>query len=126
MKHIQRLAVLFSGFALGYAVALVGGIIEAQPIPRAYFDYFGRQHVGTALFLEEAVVFALPIFILSLAWCVATLWRFRARVGEAAAWSFAGLVLAWAVSFGPRRMLRAFIQPILPRGPLPMLRPGSA
>ena len=46
------------------AVVLVGGVLAAIAVPKAYFDWFGRSNLELALALLQLVGFAIPIAVL--------------------------------------------------------------
>jgi hypothetical protein len=94
MKNVQRIVAFVSGLALYNALVFVGGFLAALPIPRAYFAWFG-QHTVLALLLEEAIVFALPVFFLALAWSYLTIRPFRSAWWPATKWCFGGFAFAW-------------------------------
>src|SRR5277367_1264928 len=89
-----RLICFVSGLALYNVVVYVGGVLSAIQIPRQYFTWFG-EHKILALFLEEAAVFALPVFLLCLLWSYVTV-RGKGRASrQATHWTLGGLLLAW-------------------------------
>ena len=94
MKITHRIVAFVSGFALYNAVVLVGGFLAAVAIPQAYFAWFGQNKV-LALVLEEAVVFALPVFLLALVWSHLTVRAFRGAWRQSTKWCFGGLAFAW-------------------------------
>jgi hypothetical protein len=94
MKSAHRIVAFVSGFALYNTVVLVGGFLAAVAIPQAYFAWFGQNKV-LALVLAEAVVFALPVFLLALVWSHLTVRGYRGAWRQATKWCFGGLAFAW-------------------------------
>ena len=65
----MRAARLFLAFAAGVwlyqiALILVGGILAAAGVPKAYFEWFGRSNTELALAVLQLFGFALPVTIL--------------------------------------------------------------
>ena len=94
MKSTHRIVAFVSGLALYNAIILVGGFLAAVAVPQAYFAWFG-QNKALALVLEEAIVFALPVFLLALFWSHLTVRAFRGAWRQATKWCFGGLAFAW-------------------------------
>lgn len=94
MKRIALITVLISG-ALLYSLAVyVGGYLAAIAIPSAYFDFFGANKV-LALVVEEAFVYALPIFVLAAVWGYVSIRPLRATHRKATLWCLVGVAAAW-------------------------------
>jgi hypothetical protein len=90
-----RTVCFVSGFMLyNVVVVYVGGFLAAVAIPRAYFEWFG-QNKTLALVLEEAAVYALPVFVMCTAWSYVTARAFRRASGRAAKWMLYGFAAAW-------------------------------
>ena len=95
MSYVRKVAALASGFVLYMVVVYLVGFLAAIAIPKAYFQFFGRQHATLALTLLDAATLALPSFMLSLAWFWVTL-RWIARPPRVAVfWCLGGIALAW-------------------------------
>ena len=73
MTRFRPLFALVSGLIFNPAIVYVGGFLAAITIPKAYFDLFSRSHLWLALTIEEAIIFALPCFLLTLGWTWLTL-----------------------------------------------------
>ena len=95
MTYLRRVTALASGFVLYMVVVYLVGFLAAIAIPKAYFEFFGRQHAALALTLLDAATLALPSFMLSLAWFWVTL-RWIARPPRVAVWwCVGGIAIAW-------------------------------
>ena len=94
MTTFQRIAAFVSGFILCIVVVFIGGYLAALPIPRAYFEWFGQNKV-LALSVAEAVVFALPVFLLAFTWSYFTIQLIRGVSQSVFKWCLFGLFLAW-------------------------------
>jgi hypothetical protein len=95
MTYVRRVAALASGFVIYMVVVYLVGFLAAIAIPKAYFEFFGRQHATLALTLLDAATLALPSFMLSLAWFWVTL-RWIARPPRVAVWwCLGGIAIAW-------------------------------
>src|SRR6266478_450093 len=66
MTCVRRVTALASGFVLYMVVVYLVGFLAAIAIPKAYFEFFGRQHATLALTLLDAATLALPSFMRSL------------------------------------------------------------
>ena len=89
-----RLICFVSGLALYNFVVYVGGFLSAIQIPKQYFTWFG-EHKVLALFLVEAAVVALPVFLLCLLWSYVTIRGMGRSSRQATLCTLGGLVLAW-------------------------------
>jgi hypothetical protein len=94
MKLPHRIVAFVSGVVLYNLVILVGGFLAAVAVPQAYFAWFGQNKV-LALATEEAVVYALPVFVLATLWSHITVRVFPGAWRQATRWCFAGLAFAW-------------------------------
>ena len=94
MKHFGRMVAFVSGVAL-YCIVVLGSALAANSaVPRAYAALVAAP--GTvALAFAEAVVIAVMVFVLGLAWTYAMLLLYRNGRREATAWCVGGLALAW-------------------------------
>ena len=110
----QKALAFLSGFLLFAALTYVSGYLAAVVIPRSYFEYFGRQHLTLALVIEEAIVIALPLFLLSVAWAYLSLRPMRVQRSKAMLSCLAGLLVAQAAF--DIYLLRAFIEMPVPDG----------
>lgn len=99
MKVLARVLAFASGLILYGAVVHIVGYLAAEPVPLAYFAWFGSDKMA-ALVIEEAFLIALPLFLFALLWSYLTLRSlFPLRLGarRLGAWCCGGLVLAWFV-----------------------------
>ena len=85
------------GALLYFAEEQLLGILVAMPVPKAYFDFFGTHKI-VALCLEEALLVALPAWLLALAWGLAATRLIRPSPYRITGWLITGLVMAWSVS----------------------------
>ena len=87
-----------SAFALGALLYLAWehlvGVLAATPVPKAYFEFFGTHKI-IALVLEEAVLIALPGWLLSVGWGLGATRLVRGSPLRVAGWATAGLSVAW-------------------------------
>lgn len=93
MKHLLRIGVFISGFALALAGSYCSGYLVALALPQAYVAFFGREHRTLAWAIVEFVHMALPFFLLSLAWCWLTLRAVASSIKEVAWFCLGGIVL---------------------------------
>ena len=62
MSPLRCLLLIAAGAGLYYAaVVLLGGVLAAVTVPKAYFEWFGAQHSEVALALLQFASFALPV-----------------------------------------------------------------
>ena len=65
MASLRTVASLLLGAVLYCAVVVyVGGFLAALTVPRPYFEYFGRENVGSALAVLHFGTWSLPIVLL--------------------------------------------------------------
>ena len=105
-----------SGVILFNLVVLMLGYLAAIPIPREYFLWFGREHIVTALALEELFLNALPKFIVEFVWTLCTILIFRNRYVLTTAFCFLGywcayVYLCWNDDFLVNYLAQVFLQP---------------
>jgi len=72
MKKLLAVAAVLSGYIFFEVLQYIVGHLAALAIPREYFLWFGKQHSMLALAIEEGVIIALPMFILSAIWSIFT------------------------------------------------------
>ncbi len=94
MTRFRPLFALVSGLILCFVMVYVGGYLAAIAIPKAYFDLFTRSHLLLALTIEEAIVFALPCFLLALGWTLLTLRTLTPTRWVCLSYA-AGIVIGW-------------------------------
>ncbi len=94
MKRSTALTMFLSGVLLYSAAVYIGGYLAAIAIPHAYFELFGANKT-LALVVEEAVVYALPIFLLAAAWGYASIRPLKGSHRKATLWCLAGVVAGW-------------------------------
>ena len=105
-----------SGVILFNLVVLMLGYLAAIPIPREYFLWFGREHIVTALALEELFLNALPKFIVEFVWTLCTILIFRNRYVLTTAFCFLGywcayMYVCWNDDFLVSHLAQVFLQP---------------
>ena len=62
MSPLRFVLLIAAGAGLYYAaVVLLGGVLAAVTVPKAYFEWFGAQHFEVALALLQFASFALPV-----------------------------------------------------------------
>lgn len=94
MKRSTAVTMFLSGVLLYSAAVYIGGYLAAIAIPQAYFDSLGIYKT-LALIIEEALFYALPIFLLAAAWGYVTIRPLKIGYRKATLWCLAGVVAGW-------------------------------
>ena len=128
-KYLRPAGAFASGVLFNQVLEVFLGVLAAVTIPKGYWAWFGAHKV-VALFIEEAVVYALPAFLLAFFWGRLTV-RLIGLSHRGALWCMAGLVVAWGVSDFqamqlselplPKLLIVVLVPPVW--GILPMLAP---
>lgn len=95
-KYLRPAGAFASGVLFNHVLEVFIGVLAAVTIPKGYWAWFGAHKV-VALVIEEAVVLALPAFLLAFFWGRLTV-RLSGLSRRGAFWCVAGLVVAWGVS----------------------------
>jgi hypothetical protein len=94
MRHPARIGAFFSGLALYSTAMLLVSAGTGVRLPALMVDTLGGPD-SLELLLGEALLFALPLFLLALAWSYVTVRPRRRGRPPTTAWCLAGMALAW-------------------------------
>jgi hypothetical protein len=94
MRHPVRLAAFCSGLALYSAAVMVGGSLAELAWRSGLPARLGQPESLQQLF-GEALLVALPIFLMALAWSYVTVRPYKRGRRPPTAWCLGGLAMAW-------------------------------
>lgn len=94
MRHPARLGAFVSGMALYSSAMLLVGAWAGLGLPHGLMEALGGPE-SLELLLVEALIFALPLFLLAFGWSYVTVRPTRRGRRPTTAWCLAGLALAW-------------------------------
>lgn len=96
MRHSARLGSFVSGLTLYSAAMLLAGALAGRGLPSELLSSLGEPESLSQL-LGEALIYALPMFLLALGWSYVTVRPTRRGRRPTTGWCVAGLALAWLV-----------------------------